>query len=86
MDNEQARRLLMYYRPSDFAAPLRTADHYLEDASPVLSADVLRYALTGDMLGDGAMQELQMIWEEAGRPGGSLRGFLDDVIVPTFGY
>lgn len=86
MDNEQARRLLMYYRPTDFAAPLRTADYYLENSSPVLSNELLYYALQGEPLGSGAQKELQMIWEENGKPGGSLQEFLDDVIVPTLGY
>ena len=86
MDAEQARRLLMYYRPSDFAAPLRTADYYLSTASPILREAVLSYALMGQALGSGAQAELQVIWDEAGRPAGSLESFIDDVLVPTLGY
>lgn len=85
MDSEQARRLLMYYRPSDFAAPLRTADYYLTQATPILNDAVWSYALLGEPLGNGAQMELQFIWEEAGKPTDDLQSFLDEVLVPTLG-
>jgi len=83
MDQQQAQRLLMYYRPSDFAAPVHTAEYYLQNASPILRTQLQDYALRGAPLGDGGMKELRLIWEQNGKPSDSLAMFLNDVIVPT---
>jgi len=83
MDQEQARELLMHYRPPDFAAPARTYEFYMAEASDTLKLQLVNYAVTGSKLGPGALSELDRIWEEAGKPSEDLAEFIDDILVPT---
>jgi hypothetical protein len=76
MSQATAQALLANWYPPDFNSPAYSADFYLADASDNLKQQVAYYALTGSELGQGALAELEKIWNENGKPGGSLIGFL----------
>jgi len=76
MNQATAQQVLANWYPPDFNSPAYSADFYLADASDNLKQQVAYYALTGSDLGAGAQAELEKIWIENGKPGGSILGFL----------
>jgi GGDEF domain-containing protein len=76
MNRATAQQVLANWYPADFNSPAYSADFYLADASDNLKQQVTYYALTGSELGAGARAELEKIWTENGKPGGSILGFL----------
>jgi hypothetical protein len=84
MTADQAGKILRYYR-SDYLdeTPARTYTYYMANASDTLKMQLLDYALRGTMLGDGAMKELVMIWEDAGKPQGTIDNWVNNLLIPT---
>ena len=86
MDQDQARSLLTNYRSPEYAAPIFTADYYLADATPILIEQLTLFVLTGTPVSGGGMSELERIWSSNGKPGDSMDSFMNDILIPTFGY
>jgi hypothetical protein len=84
MTADQAGKILRYYR-SDYLdeTPARTYTYYMANASDTLKMQLLDYALRGTMLGNGAMKELVMIWEDAGKPQGTIDNWVNNLLIPT---
>lgn len=81
--SQETKDLLKLYYAEDYRDPLYGAADYLKDASQVLWEQLFDYKLFRQAPSDVAMSELQTIWEAAGQPGGTLRKFLDDIVMPT---
>lgn len=48
-----------------------------------LTLQLTNYAITGSNMGPGAWEALNYVWDRAGQPYGSLKDWIDYVIVPT---
>jgi hypothetical protein len=81
--SEETKSLLKLFYSQDYQDPLYGAADYLKDASQTLWEQLFDYQLFKQQPSDAAMTELQIIWEASGRPGGTLRKFLDEIIMPT---
>jgi hypothetical protein len=60
---------------------VKTADFYLQSASPMTIYAIQEAQLMGTEISEGAYLELQQIWEANGMPGNSFDEWLKDVIL-----
>jgi len=82
---EQADRLIGYYN-NEYSVPVKTADYYLENATPFLLESLSAHQLMGTDLTEGAYKELRVIWEGFGMPGEGFDDWLENVIYATWGW
>jgi hypothetical protein len=76
-DSIQNRRIIKRYFGSGFNS---RAQLNLKELSPVLITQIMQYYYTGKM-GEGTQAELRRIWKKSGEPGGSFKGWVNDLVM-----
>ena len=53
---------------------------FFQDFSPATMSGLIGWVYAGQTLGAGARADMMMVWENAGKPGGSFEVFLDQIV------
>ena len=53
---------------------------FFQDFSPATMSGLIGWVYAGQALGAGARADMQMVWEDAGKPGGDFESFLSEIV------